>query len=513
MKYILTENWSLRGYSDTPYMLFDRERKQQIQLLTKRAFRVLVACDGQQEVDITDASIKKVIEKFLESDVIKESDGSVTITQSQKYSYNAHEILHLVKFAITSKCNYNCLHCFNSAETERLTAEYSKEKVFSLLEELEQAGLQKIRITGGEPLLHPNFLEIIEKCGELHIEVEEILTNGSLLTDEILSRLKEMNHVKGIGISFDGLGTHDYIRNKKGAEANAIDAITRAIQSGIKVKVNINVNEKSIPRLVETCRFMSDLGASRIFMIRTSETPKWFHLGEKFTSFDNYFLKLGDVVDRYLAEDWKPELQMFGSIFLIRVDGGLERGGRAIPVKGDLTYTRKHGCGIQAFLGHEGIFLPCDAFEGLSIKHGVLLEKESLYSRSLHDFLSGSEYANYMGTKLCEYQQSNPECKECEWLRNCRGGCCAFGLGATGNILGASPLTCIYFRSGHHQMINDMIEAYANKVLDTQIITEEGISLYRQKQKEAFAENYEVMKESLPTTAQVPSFLVPKYVE
>ena len=87
-------------------------------------------------------------------------------------------------------------------------------------------GINALTITGGEPMCHKSFLPIIEGVYRRGMYVEELNTNGYYITQEILDRMKEIGCDPLIKISFDGIGHHDWLRNRKGAEEDALRAIT-----------------------------------------------------------------------------------------------------------------------------------------------------------------------------------------------------------------------------------------------------------------------------------------------
>lgn len=501
MKYILRENWSLRGYEKSSYMLFDLQREQPYRILSKKAFSCLLRCDGSKEL-----LMDEVVEHYLKEDIIREAREGDELCERQQYSYNPHTMLSYAQIAITGRCNYNCLHCFSSSKQERLHEEYTKDEVFDILEQLDQAGAYEVSITGGEPLLHKDFLEILGRCTQLGIKVTELLTNGSLLTVELLQGMKDVGVSPCIGISFDGLGSHNHMRNNEHAEEDAIRAIKAAVAEGFKVKATINVNQNSISRLIETCQFLVGLGCSHLFLIRTSETPKWFYSGEEFTPFDDYYLAVLDVVDVYLSEKWDCKLQIFNGPYFddIRDRRRVYKPYMIDELAGKLVSCHKcsHGC----FIAHSGKVIPCDAFEGVSAVYGAFQEQCNIKNHQLYEILMDSQMTVYKKLEMDEFTDENSQCMDCPWLYSCRGGCRAFGFGTTGSLLGASPVHCTYFRGGHADMLRELIEAHENGNEETLVIAANSISRFREKQKVEFAKVYSEIKRNMPNTYQLPDW-------
>jgi len=102
----------------------------------------------------------------------------------QVWRYFTSEIKS-IELAITYNCNFHCKGCYAADLKEQIFM--PKEQVLKILEQYKP---MHVNLTGGEPLLHPDLLEIIS--GISKSVVVSIVTNGSLLTEEKLLSLKEV---------------------------------------------------------------------------------------------------------------------------------------------------------------------------------------------------------------------------------------------------------------------------------------------------------------------------------
>ncbi|NLJ84596.1 MAG: radical SAM protein, partial [Halanaerobiaceae bacterium] len=110
---------------------------------------------------------------------------------------------------ITSLCNLKCIHCYNSSS--------SNTKKHLNISELEQClsyfneiGIKQISVSGGEPLLYPNLMELLEICSFYEMEVF-LVTNGTLLNNDLVSKIRK--HIKYYQVSLDGdRDTNDTLR-------------------------------------------------------------------------------------------------------------------------------------------------------------------------------------------------------------------------------------------------------------------------------------------------------------
>lgn len=149
-----------------------------------------------------------------------------------------HDYLRL---SLIDKCNLRCTYCM--PENIRFLP---RKHLMSKTEILDIAGLfvremgvNKIRITGGEPLLHPDAVEILDGLGELGAELA-ITTNGILLP-EFLPQLKRLG-LKSLNLSLDTLQPDRFFEMTRRAEfESVIEALDKSLASGLRVKLNMVV--------------------------------------------------------------------------------------------------------------------------------------------------------------------------------------------------------------------------------------------------------------------------------
>jgi len=161
-----------------------------------------------------------------------------------------------VRISVTDRCDFRCIYCMDEQMTFLPRAQ------LLTLEELEwvghafvELGVTKIRITGGEPLVRKNVLQLFDKLSKLKGLKELVLTtNGSQLS-KMAKPLKEVG-VKRVNVSLDTLKPErfEYI-SRLGKLENVLRGIEAAIEAGFKrVKLNTvilkNQNDDEITDLV-----------------------------------------------------------------------------------------------------------------------------------------------------------------------------------------------------------------------------------------------------------------------
>ena len=119
----------------------------------------------------------------------------------------------------TYACNLQCVHCLSSSG-RRDPLELTTEEMFKIVDDLHDLGVFYVNIGGGEPMLRPDFFEVVEYCVSRAVGVK-FSTNGGLMTADKARRLAAMDYVD-VQISLDGIdeATNDAVRGE-GSHAKA----------------------------------------------------------------------------------------------------------------------------------------------------------------------------------------------------------------------------------------------------------------------------------------------------
>ena len=109
-----------------------------------------------------------------------------------------------LRISLTEKCNLRCTYCMpaNGIPLTPKSNLMTANEVFDIAKLFVENGVNKIRLTGGEPLVRKDFLEIVTQLKKLNTEIA-ITTNGVLL-DRYLKELNQLN-INNITVSLDTL--------------------------------------------------------------------------------------------------------------------------------------------------------------------------------------------------------------------------------------------------------------------------------------------------------------------
>lgn len=206
-----------------------------------KAFDFLNLCDGSRRV--ADLRFEKQFVAWcLKEGILSETSGEVR----RKFILEpaTHPSLRYLELQITSRCNLKCRHCYIGDARQ---IDLPTDKIMNVLEEFQKMQGLRLLISGGEPLLHPDFWSINDALPCFGFR-SILLTNGTLIEKDIASRLK----VHEIQVSIDGVGhSHDMLRGR-GAFSKAVGSLRELVKTGKDVSVATMVhagNLDDFPRL------------------------------------------------------------------------------------------------------------------------------------------------------------------------------------------------------------------------------------------------------------------------
>ncbi|MEC1624282.1 GTP 3',8-cyclase MoaA [Bacillus mojavensis] len=179
-------------------------------------------------------------------------------TESRQMLDKRNRPLRDLRISVTDRCNFRCTYCM-PAELFGPDYPFLKKEELLSFEELERLatlfvtrfGVEKIRLTGGEPLMRKDMPELIKKLARIPgLRDIAMTTNGSLLP-VYAEKLKEAG-LKRVTISLDSLEDERFkLINGRGVSVSKVlEGIEAAKQAGLGVKINMvvqrGVNEKDI---------------------------------------------------------------------------------------------------------------------------------------------------------------------------------------------------------------------------------------------------------------------------
>ena len=192
-------------------------------------------------------------------------------TQAEPESQHLSAPLY-VAWQITNECNLACMHCIEeSGPGKRFKDELTEEQVFSVLEQMMALEIPYLSFSGGEPMLHPHFFEMVDyvcsRGSQLKVE-----TNGHFLTPDTAARLRDLG-VKAVQVSLDGgsRATFNKIR-VLGEFDRVLEGIRCLRDAGVPIEINFSPTRFNIHEIARVVDLAHELGAYSFYTGRTMYT-------------------------------------------------------------------------------------------------------------------------------------------------------------------------------------------------------------------------------------------------
>ena len=160
-----------------------------------------------------------------------------------------------VVLELLSACNLKCKHCFYRNLKIDSNSFLPKKEAFRLVNKFKKNKIEKVVLTGGEPTIHPNFVEI-SKYAIKNIGSVSLCTNGFISDNILMNEIVSMNF-SGYTVSIDSHieKEHDIFRGKNGAWKRAIYFLKKLKESEKKISIHIVLHIDNIDDIEETIRF------------------------------------------------------------------------------------------------------------------------------------------------------------------------------------------------------------------------------------------------------------------
>lgn len=227
-------------------------RKDELYELDEEAFLFLRKCNGRNKVSdmLMNGEHNETIDFMLDERMILITDGSEC--KNIKAPISPIPSLRYLLLNITNKCNLTCKHCYlgTSGNLDMDTGVFEK-----AVTQFEEIGGLKLMISGGEPLLHSGFWELMEILRSYELRVV-VLSNGTLIDEAAAKKLSGC--VDEVQVSIDGIRSHDRLRGK-GSYERSMRGISSLNRSGIPVSIATMIHKFNTGEFQEMEKLFSDM--------------------------------------------------------------------------------------------------------------------------------------------------------------------------------------------------------------------------------------------------------------
>ncbi|MBU3058426.1 GTP 3',8-cyclase MoaA [Pseudomonas indica] len=200
-----------------------------------------------------------------------------------------------LRISLTAACNYACTYCVPDgkrlvAAQDELSAEALIRGVAYLIE---AAGIERLRITGGEPLVSPKLEPFMRAVGTLGLSDISLTTNGQLLTRKLPLLLEA--GIRRLNVSLDTLDAEAFRHIARGGDlATVLDGLEQARAAGLKIKLNmVPLRGKNLDQVLPLLDYCLERG----FELRFIELMRMGHLARDPNAFNQQFVGMGELLE------------------------------------------------------------------------------------------------------------------------------------------------------------------------------------------------------------------------
>jgi len=172
---------------------------------------------------------------------------------------SASLMLHL-----TGRCNLRCQHCYMNGSPNR-QEQLPFEWIVETLGIAPSLGISTLFLTGGEPLLYPQFIDIARIASSIEGVSTTVCTNATLIRQHHANLFASLG--LNVHVSIDGGSDyHDSFRNSEGAFQQAVNGIRLLIEAGVPVTIVTTVTQKNFNQFLQIADWAKNVGAQRLLV-------------------------------------------------------------------------------------------------------------------------------------------------------------------------------------------------------------------------------------------------------
>ncbi|MFC1633291.1 radical SAM protein [Planctomycetota bacterium] len=358
-----------------------------------------------------------------------------------KESSGPRQILRLLFWESTIRCNLTCAHCRRVESDDTAHRDLSTEQAKELITQLAHLGrgqpmMPVLVFSGGEPLCRDDLFELIRQAKSVGI-TPALATNGTLINATTAEQIRDSG-IARVSVSLDGATAevHDRLRQLAGSFEKAIEGIGYLRDAKVPFQINITLTRHNAGQLEDIYELAKSLGAVAVHIFMLVPVGCGQSLAETdMLSPEQYEKKLLEIC----TLDGRGELQMkvtCGPHYerVVRQESlhqSRAKAGGAVPGGGGHGGASKGclaGLGVL-FVGHQGDVFPCGY---LPVNCGNVIEQK----------LSDIWYKSEDLARMRDTGALEGKCGLCGYRQVC-GGCRGRAYAASGNYMAEEPF-CAY---------------------------------------------------------------------
>ena len=343
-----------------------------------------------------------------------------------------------VDLSITNRCNLRCTYCSHFTGAGDVGQDLPIEEWLQFFEELKLCAVMNVTIGGGEPFCRKDLSELIEGIVRNRMRFN-ILSNGTLVTDEFADFLASTGRCDGVQVSIDGSvpTTHDACRGE-GNFLKAMEGIKSLQNRDVPVSVRVTIHKHNVGDLENVARLLleevglpsfSTNAASYMGLCRKNTDQVQLTAEERSLAMGT-LIKLEKKYNGRVSATAGPLAE--GKDWL-EMEKALREGQKFIDGRGYLN-----GCnGPMNTLAvrADGVMVPCGQMSHIELGRINRDNLQEVWQE--HPELKRLRERHEIPLKDFEF------CKECEYINHCTGNCPALAYTILGKENHPSPDACL----------------------------------------------------------------------
>ncbi len=345
---------------------------------------------------------------------------------------------------VTARCNLSCVYCSADAGRARHD-ELDDGEMHRLVDELLEHRVLQVIITGGEPLIRRDTLDVVATLRQANVAVQ-INTNGTLLSRRTCERLKTLG-IRRVSVSLDGPADVNRLTRGAGSFGAATRGIRALVAAGIKPLVLCTLNRHNMHALEATVEHCRQAGASGLSINPLSAVGRGLLCHDELSLEDREWHLAVQSVRRLQAAyaGFVHEGFCHWSDYPHAVEKAEPRGaGNPARVRFLLPCdAAKTFCAVTP----DGWVLPCNKF--------ATYRCGNVRTESLSAIWQGDAMERIRSLAGCPVTEART-CSACRYTVVCSGGCRAEAYGAFGTLDAPDPTCAVLPDSAIHALRSSM---------------------------------------------------------
>ncbi len=343
-----------------------------------------------------------------------------------------------VDLEITSRCNLRCLYCYFFDNHQVTYQELTTEEWLQFMDTLGQCAVMDVCLAGGEPFIREDLPELIEAIVNNHMRFA-ILSNGTLINEDIAKYIKKTNRCDSVQVSIDGscAEVHETGRGK-GSFAKAVRGIRILQKHHIPVTVRVTIHRHNVHDLENTAHFLleelelpgfSTNVAGYFGSCRKNAADVMLRIAERQMAMET-LLQLEHKYNGRITAQAGP---LADSRYWNRMEKARRTDAAQFSNGGRLT-----GCGCPSSkiaVRPDGMIVPCTM-----LSH---MELGRINQDSFEEVWQKNKTLHKLRTRHLIPLDSFTECAGCDYISYCTGNCPGLAYSLTGGVNQPSPDGCL----------------------------------------------------------------------